>query len=115
MASSRLNIPTTRWAWTSASFSAYGRLGRSSESVADEATEKLLDHHSSGATVEQHLADQLLLPLALADGLSAFTVPQSTGHLQTNAWTIGQFGIARINIGDGHPCPVRIEPQKSAH
>jgi RNA 3'-terminal phosphate cyclase (ATP) len=98
----------------SASFSAYGRLGMPSEAVADEASAKLRDHHSSGATIEQHLADQLLLPLALADGSSAFTVSQTTGHLWTNAWTIGQLGAANVTIKAGHPCSVQIEPQPPA-
>lgn len=94
-----------------ASFSAYGRPGRPAEAVADEAAAKLRDHHESGATIEQHLADQLLLPLALADGASAFTVPFATGHLLTNAWTIGQFGIATVDIAEGRPCAVRVRPQ----
>jgi hypothetical protein len=29
----------------------------------------------------------------------------------TNAWTIGQFGIADIAIRQGTPCCVRIEPR----
>ena len=99
----------------SASFSAYGRLGKPSEAVADEATAKLRDHHRSGAVIEQHLADQLLLPLALANRTSAFTVPYATGHLQTNAWTIGQFGVAKVSIAEGYPCTVRVEPQRPAH
>ena len=95
----------------SAGFSAYGRLGKPSEAVADEATTQLRDHHNSGATIELHLADQLLLPLALADGSSVFTMSQTTGHLQTNAWTIGQFGVAKVTIEEGRPCLVHIEPQ----
>ncbi len=98
----------------SASFSAYGRLGRPSEAVADEATAQLRDHQNSGATIELHLADQLLLPLALAEGSSVFTVSQATGHLHTNAWTIGQFGVAKITIEDRRPCLVHIEPRGPA-
>jgi RNA 3'-terminal phosphate cyclase (ATP) len=71
-----------------ASFSALGRLGKSSEAVADAAIAAFLEHHASGAAVEVHLSDQLLLPLALATGDSAFTVARPTGHLLTNAWTI---------------------------
>ncbi len=95
----------------SAGFSAYGRLGKPSEAVADEATAQLWDYHNLGATIELHLADQLLLPLALADGSSMFTVSQTTGHLQTNAWTISQFGVATVIIKEGRPCLVHIEPQ----
>lgn len=94
-----------------ASFSAYGRLGKPSEAVADEAVAAFRSHHASGAAVELHLADQLLLPLALASGVSSFTTPQPTGHLTTNTWTIGQFGVANISIAEGTPCRVRIEPR----
>ena len=93
-----------------ASFSAYGRLGKPSEAVADQAVAAFREHHASEAAVELHLADQLLLPLALATGPSAFTVLRPTGHLLTNAWTIDQFEIAHISIEDGKPCRVRIEP-----
>ena len=94
-----------------ASFSAYGRLGKPSETVADEATAALREHHAAGAAVELHLADQLLLPMALADGVSSFTTPRPASHLMTNAWTIGQFGIADISIEAGPPCRVRVEPR----
>jgi len=60
--------------------------------------------------MRQHLADQLLLPLALADGASAFIAPQRIGRLRTNAWTIGQFGVAKVDIEEGY-----IEPQGPAH
>jgi len=68
------------------------------------------EHHASAAAVELHLADQLLLPLSVAAGPSEFTVAHASGHLMTNAWIIGQFGIAGISIEDGIPCRVRIEP-----
>jgi RNA 3'-terminal phosphate cyclase (ATP) len=93
-----------------ASFSAFGRLGKPSEAVADQAVSDFREHHASQAAVELHLADQLLLPLAVATGTSAFTTLRPSGHLTTNAWTIDQFGIATISIADGPPCRVRIEP-----
>ena len=94
-----------------ASFSAYGRLGKPSEAVADQAVAAFCEHHASEAAVELHLADQLLLPLAIASGTSTFTTLRSSGHLTTNAWTIGRFGIADISIAEGPPCEVRIKPQ----
>ncbi|HEY7242801.1 MAG TPA: RNA 3'-terminal phosphate cyclase [Xanthobacteraceae bacterium] len=93
-----------------ASFSAYGRLGRPAEAVADQAVGALREHHASGSAVELHLADQLLLPLSFASGPSQFTAPRPTGHLLTNAWTIRQFGAAAISIEPGAPCRVRVEP-----
>jgi RNA 3'-terminal phosphate cyclase (ATP) len=45
----------------------------------------------TGAAVDRHLADQLLLPLALAAGPSRFTTDAVTEHLRTNAAVIQQF------------------------
>ena len=94
-----------------ASFSGYGRLGKPSEAVADEAVAAFREHHASEGAVELHLADQLLLPLSLAAGISTFTTPRSTSHLMTNAWNIGQFAIADISIEHGTPCCVSIQPR----
>lgn len=80
--------------------------------IADEAVAALREHHASEAGVELHLSDQLLLPLAVAAGVSEFTVARSTGHLLTNAWTIGRFGLADILIEEGTPHRVRIEPRR---
>lgn len=94
-----------------ASFSTYGRRGKPSEAVADEVVAAFNEHHNSKAAVEIHLADQVLLPLALAAGPSAFTVARPSRHLTTNAWTVGKFGVADIEIEPGTPILVRVEPK----
>ena len=94
-----------------ASFSGHGRIGKPSEAVADEAVAAFREHHASGAAVEPHLADQLLLPLSLAAGISTFTVARPTSHLVNNAWTIGRFEVADITIQERRPCRVRVEPR----
>lgn len=86
------------YAGTRCGFSALGRIGKPAEDVAQEAVNALLAHRDSGAAMERHLADQLVLPMALAKGRSAFTVDHATQHLSTNAWVIEQFGLARIAI-----------------
>jgi RNA 3'-terminal phosphate cyclase (ATP) len=96
-----------------ASFSALGRQGKPSEDVAEEAVAALRVHHVSGAAVELHLADQLLVPLAIAAGPSEFTVARPTAHLVTNAWTIEQFGIAKITIEQNVLTHVRVAPSLS--
>ena len=93
-----------------ASFSALGRQGKPSEAVADEAVAALREHHASKAAVELHLADQLLLPLAIATGPSAFTLARPTAHLATNAWTIEQFGLTKVTIKPGPLCRVEVLP-----
>jgi RNA 3'-terminal phosphate cyclase (ATP) len=94
-----------------ATFSAYGRRGKPSEAVAEEAVASLREHHASGAAIELHLADQMLAPLAIA-GHSHFTVARPTAHLVSNAWTIEQFGIAKITIQQDALTHVRVEPSE---
>ena len=51
-----------------AGFDAYGAPGKPAETVASEVTDQVRRFRGSGAAVDSHLADQLLLPLALAGG-----------------------------------------------
>jgi RNA 3'-terminal phosphate cyclase (ATP) len=88
-------------------FSALGARGKPSEDVAGEAVTELLTHWRSGAALDAHLGDQILAPLAVADGPSSFTVETVSRHLETNAWLIDCFGLARTTIevaenGTGH-------------
>ncbi|MCU0727909.1 MAG: RNA 3'-terminal phosphate cyclase [Planctomycetes bacterium] len=83
---------------TRAGFSALGDRTRSSEMVAREAVNDLFEWLDSGAAVSKHLADQILLPLALASEPSSFTVSPVTKHLVTNAEVIRRFLPVRIDI-----------------
>jgi RNA 3'-terminal phosphate cyclase (ATP) len=99
-----------------AGFSALGARGRPAEAVAEEAAEALLHHDASGAAVDPHLADQLLLPLAFAAGASRFSVGEVSRHLETNAWVLEQFAIARTDVArrDGAPALVTLTPLAAA-
>jgi RNA 3'-terminal phosphate cyclase (ATP) len=68
-----------------------GERGKPAERVADEAVDEVEAYVRSGAAVDGHLADQILLPLALAEGESSFTAARVTRHLTTNAEVIGLF------------------------
>jgi len=81
-----------------AACSALGKLGKSSEAVAEEAVAALLRHDASGAPVDEHLADQLLVPMALASGESSFRAATVSSHLETNRWVIERFCSARILV-----------------
>jgi len=72
-----------------AGFSAYGRRGLPAEQVADAAVDSLLAYEAGSGAVDPHLADQLVLPLALAGG--ALTTTQVTRHLITNVWVVERF------------------------
>jgi RNA 3'-terminal phosphate cyclase (ATP) len=74
-----------------AGFAALGARGKPAEQVADEAAEAYLAYRASGAAVDRHLADQILIYLALAQGPSSFSTEAVTSHLLTNVWVIEQF------------------------
>lgn len=83
---------------TQAGFSALGKRGKSAEQVADEACQALIDFMESRTTIDPHLADQLILPMALAKGDSRFTTSQITRHLTTNIWLLQQFFPDRFEV-----------------
>jgi RNA 3'-terminal phosphate cyclase (ATP) len=91
---------------------ALGARGKPAETVADEACDELLAFLGTQGAVDAHAADQLLLPLALADGPSAFPVPAVTSHLVTNARLIERFLDCAIRIEgeEGEEGWVRIAP-----
>jgi len=70
--------------------SAYGERGVKSEWVAKNAANAVLAYLKTDAPVGEHLADQLLLPLALAGGGTFKTGPLSK-HTMTNIETIRTF------------------------
>ncbi|MHB9130702.1 MAG: RNA 3'-terminal phosphate cyclase [Armatimonadota bacterium] len=74
-----------------AGFTAMGERGKPMERVAEEACEDFLRWWKSGAAVDEHLADQLVLPTALAGGESRWTTPTLTDHLHTVLWTTQHF------------------------
>lgn len=87
-----------------AGFSALGQRGRPMEAVAGEACVALKDWLKTGATCEEHLADQLVLPAALASGTSRWTTVRVTDHLRTVLWVVPQFldvEAALTERGDG--------------
>ena len=72
-------------------FSALGERGKRAEIVGMEAGRSFIDYMDSKGCVEKHLADQLLLYMALTGGRCAMNVQEITSHLITNAWVIRQF------------------------
>lgn len=78
-------------------FTGFGERGVSAETVAKTACDEALDYIASNAAVGPRLADQLLLPLALA-GSGRFTMPAPTQHFTTNAAVIERFLPIRIKI-----------------
>jgi RNA 3'-terminal phosphate cyclase (ATP) len=90
---------------------ALGEKGKPAEAVAHEAVDQVecfLRVEPLG--VDEHSADQLLLPLATADGASEFRVAAISSHLLTNADVIEHFLDRQITCdGDqGEPGVVTV-------
>ncbi len=89
---------------------ALGALGKPAERVADEAADQLIEFLSTGAAIDPFLADQLVLPLALARGASELRTAKITGHILTNAAIVRKFLPVEIEIigRPGEPGAIRI-------
>jgi RNA 3'-terminal phosphate cyclase (ATP) len=83
-----------------AGFGGFGRLRLSAETVAEIACKQLFKFHHTGAPIDEHLGDQLLLPAALASKESHYRVANVSTHLTTNAVVIEQFGLARTTVDE---------------
>ncbi|MDR6162846.1 RNA 3'-terminal phosphate cyclase [Pseudomonas fluorescens] len=89
-------------------FSAFGRVSLRAEKVADAAINQAADWLRSDAAVAEHLADQLLLPMALAGG-GSFTTPRMTDHLRSNIEVIQLFLPVRIDCQEEGSDRLRLE------
>lgn len=68
----------------------FGERGVSAERVASRLAEQLRAYLESGCAVAGYMADQLVLPMALA-GAGAFTASERSSHLTTNIEVIEKF------------------------
>lgn len=78
-------------------FTGFGEKGVSAETVAERTIAEARQYLASGAAVGPHLADQLLLPMALAGG-GSFTASAVTQHALTNGGVIRKFLPVAIGI-----------------
>ncbi len=84
-------------------FTGFGKLGVSAEGVANGTVQAIRRYLKRDAAVGPHLADQLLLPLALAGG-GRFTTIAPSAHTRTNIAVIERFlpvTIAMEEVGGG--------------
>jgi RNA 3'-terminal phosphate cyclase (ATP) len=90
-------------------FTGFGEKGVSAEQVAKGAAERARAYLAAPVAVGRHLADQLLLPMALAGGGEFTTLPVSA-HFQSHAAIIRTFlgietsvvaeeGVVRVRVG----------------
>lgn len=76
-------------------FTGHGERGVPAEKIAERLAAQVRHYLDSGACVSEHLADQLLLPMALAGG-GEFTTCTASEHLRTNAALIEKFIAVEI-------------------
>jgi RNA 3'-terminal phosphate cyclase (ATP) len=81
-----------------ACYCALGARGKPAEKVADEAAEGMAEFLAGNGAVDPWLADQLILPLAVAGGESEVRTARVTRHLLTNAQVVKEFLPVRIEI-----------------
>ena len=68
-----------------------GRVGRSAESIGRYVAENLIEDVVTGAPVDRHVADQLIIYAGLAEGTSSYLVPRITEHVEANLWLIEEL------------------------
>jgi RNA 3'-terminal phosphate cyclase (ATP) len=98
-------------------FTGFGELGVRAEKVAQDTVREVKDYLSVDAPVGPHLADQLLLPMALA-GAGSFRTLAPTGHTITNAEVIRRFLPVEVTMRElaNNDWEIRVEgrPTKAA-
>ncbi|MCR4438533.1 MAG: RNA 3'-terminal phosphate cyclase [bacterium] len=89
---------------------ALGERGKPAERVADEAVSQLERFLATDAAVDEYVADQLVIPLLLAEGLSELRVARLSRHLLTNIEVVRSFLPVVIEVAgqEGEPGSVRI-------
>jgi RNA 3'-terminal phosphate cyclase (ATP) len=79
-------------------FDRAGRPGRSSESIGRYVAQNFVEDVKTGAAVDRYIADQLIIYAGLAEGITRYSIPRVTEHVETNLWLIEKFLGARTRI-----------------
>jgi len=76
-----------------------GRIGKPAEKIGEECARFLMKQIESNACLDEHMADQILLYMALA-GKSKVSVAEITNHCRTNMWVIEKFLPVKFEINE---------------
>lgn len=95
-------------------FAAFGARTIKAEAVAQSVLEEVHRYLSSKAAVGEHLADQLMLPMALA-GAGRFSTERVSQHSSTNGETIARFLPVDIVFEDGDNCAICVVRTSAAN
>jgi RNA 3'-phosphate cyclase len=85
-----------------------GERGKPAEMVGTEAAQRLISQIKTGAYVDLHTADNLILPCSLAEGASSFTVSTITMHTLTAVEIAKKIVGAKINVEGSEGKPGKI-------
>lgn len=80
--------------------SGLGAKGVRAEALAENAASDLLETIASGATVDEHMLDQILSYMAVAHGSSSVLADDLTEHAKTNMWVIEKFYPGRFTVSE---------------
>ena len=90
-------------------FTEYGKQGMTAERVAGRVVKDVKGYlDTPECALGEHLADQILLPMALA-GKGSFTTSKMTNHLRTNIAVIQQFLDVEVKLEERVEGVVRVE------
>jgi len=81
-------------------FTSLGKRGKPAEEVANDACNEFMKFFDSKGVIDTHLADQLVLYMALAKGHSTLITERITSHLLTNIWAVEQFLPVKFKVED---------------
>ncbi len=95
-------IARLRYAHITTVVTAFGELRKAAEKVGHEACREIRRYVEADAPVCEHLADQLLLPLALGAG-GRFRTLAPSGHTRTNAQIIALFLGEVVRMSENGP------------
>jgi RNA 3'-terminal phosphate cyclase (ATP) len=86
-------------------FTGFGERGVRAEEVGAAVATETAAYLAAQAPVSEHLADQLLLPMALGQG-GSFVTTRATAHLRSNVLVVQRFTGRRVVI---EPCATGVE------
>ncbi len=75
-----------------------GALGRTAEFIGKRTVTNLLEDLDAGATMDRHLADQIIPFAALAKGMSMYRIQKMTEHIETRLWLVEKILGAKTEV-----------------
>lgn len=94
--------------------SALGRRGKRAEDVATEAADALLAELGGNWAVESHLADQMIVWMAMAEGPSELTTGSMTDHIRSAMEVAEAVAGATFSVEERPVVRIRCEPPGTA-